>query len=45
VKTKNELIIDVLKRWWYCMPDWPPVGFDYQKKLDDKNLRVVKFIS
>jgi hypothetical protein len=45
IKTKKELIYDILKRWWYCLPDWPPVGYDYAPLLLERKLRVVKAIS
>lgn len=41
VKTKDVLVYDVLKRWWYCMPDWPPAGFDYNAELAKQKLRKV----
>lgn len=40
-KSKDTLVYDVLKRWWYCMPDWPPAGYDYTPKLREKKLRKV----
>ncbi len=21
---KSDVVYNILKRWWYCMPDWPP---------------------
>jgi len=42
LKTKKALIYDVLKRWWYCLPDWPPRDFDYSETLVERNLREVK---
>jgi len=43
VKTKDDLVYDVLKRWWYCLPDWPPVNYDYKPALLKHRLRVVEF--
>jgi len=31
----------VLKRWWYCLPDWPPTGHDYSLELAKNKLRKV----
>lgn len=38
-KTRHALVYEILKRWWYCMPEWPPVGEDYSKKLEEQNMR------
>lgn len=37
---KALLISDVLRRWWYCMPDWPPAGLDYKKMLKENQLEL-----
>lgn len=42
VKSKDVLVYEVLKRWWYCCPDWPPVGYNYSKDLAEKQLRRVE---
>ena len=42
VKSKDALVYEVLKRWWYCMPDWPPVGMNYNKELAERQLRRVE---
>ena len=39
---KKEVIVDILRRWWYCMPDWPPINYDYTDVLKSKNLRLVE---
>ena len=39
--SKHPLVHEILKRWWYCMPDWPPKDDDYAKKLQKRNLREV----
>ena len=44
VKTRDDLIYDVLKRWWYVLPEWPPKDTNYQQLLEEKNLREVKKI-
>mmetsp|Transcript_75724 Transcript_75724/g.202585 ORF Transcript_75724/g.202585 Transcript_75724/m.202585 type:complete len:370 (+) Transcript_75724:45-1154(+) len=38
---KDELVDKVLRRWWYCMPDWPPGPgeFDYDGELRRRKLR------
>lgn len=41
-RAKKELIYNILKRWWYCMPDWPPVDYDYSEKLKENQLRKVE---
>ena len=38
---KEQLVADLLCRWWYVLPDWPPANFDYGKSLRENNLRVV----
>lgn len=35
------MVYDVLKRWWYALPDWPPKDFDYGPQLEKNNLRKV----
>jgi hypothetical protein len=44
LKTKQQAIIDILKRWWYCMPEWPPKDFDYVRALKDKKYRKVELL-
>lgn len=41
-KTKHELVYEILKRWWYALPDWPEQNVDYKEQLDEKKLRLVK---
>jgi hypothetical protein len=41
-KTKHELVYEILKRWWYCMPDWPNPSEDYTEGLAELKLRIVK---
>lgn len=40
-RSKEDLVYEVLKRWWYCMEDWPPKDYDYQSLLTQKKLRKV----
>ena len=43
VKTpKEELISELLCRWWYVLPDWPPADFDFNAELKRRGLRVVE---
>eukprot|EP00742_Colponemidia_sp_Colp-10_P005378 GILJ01005746.1.p1 GENE.GILJ01005746.1~~GILJ01005746.1.p1 ORF type:complete len:283 (-),score=48.82 GILJ01005746.1:226-1005(-) len=40
---KESVVTEVLKRWWYCMPDWPPEDpVFWQKRLRERNLRQVQ---
>ena len=41
--TKNELIKEVQKRWWYGMPMWPSPSENYSDLLSKNNLREVTF--
>lgn len=43
LKPKDSLIKGILRRWWYCMEDWPPENYDYAGKLKEKGLRQVEF--
>ncbi|KAF4748869.1 hypothetical protein FOZ63_020153, partial [Perkinsus olseni] len=38
---KEQLVSEVLCRWWYAMPPWPPANFDYEKELERQGFRVV----
>lgn len=38
---KEQLVADILCRWWYVLPDWPPANFDYAPVLVAKGLRLV----
>jgi hypothetical protein len=38
---KEQLVADILCRWWYVMPDWPPVDFDFASTLKANKLRLV----
>ena len=38
---KEQLVADILCRWWYVMPDWPPVEFDFASALQQAGLRLV----
>ncbi len=28
LKTKGSLVNQLLRRWWYALPKWPPEDFD-----------------
>lgn len=43
LQPKDSIIRGILRRWWYCMEDWPPVNYDYTPKLREHNLRAVDF--
>lgn len=38
---KEQMVADLLCRWWYVMPDWPPANFDFSRALADNKLRMV----
>ena len=42
LKPKGILVYELLKRWWYALPPWPPQNFDTSEKLKEKKLRLVK---
>ena len=39
---KENLVSEVAARWWYVLPDWPPVNHDYSKDLLKNGLREVE---
>lgn len=38
---KEQMVADLLCRWWYVLPDWPPVDYDFNKALEANGLRLV----
>jgi len=38
---KRKLIAEILSRWWYVFPAWPPENFDYGPHLAARGLREV----
>ena len=43
-KTKNELVKEILKRWWYGLPTWPNPDPQYYNEMLIKNkLREVEY--
>ena len=43
LKPKDSLIVGILRRWWYCMEEWPPIDYDYKEKLKENGFRSVEF--
>ena len=42
LKPKGTLVYELLERWWYALPNWPPDNFDITQKLKENKLRLVK---
>lgn len=40
-RPKNNIVYDILKRWWYCMDDYPPLDYDYEAQLSTLGYRSV----
>lgn len=38
---KQKLVAELLCRWWYALPPWPPEDFDYDAALEERVLRRV----
>jgi len=38
---KQKLVAELLCRWWYVLPDWPPRNFDYDAALALRGYRKV----
>jgi len=41
LKQKEEIVQEILKRWWYVIPEWPPANFNYADLLVNAGLRKV----
>lgn len=41
LKRKKYYVHQLLQRWWYSLPMWPPENFDTSNKLRENNLRLV----
>ena len=39
---REALVGEVAVRWWYCLPEWPPVDYDYDGALKSKGYRMVQ---
>ena len=44
LKPKGTLVYDLLERWWYALPIWPPEDYDTTEKLKENKLRLVKIV-
>ena len=42
LKRKKYYVNQLLQRWWYALPKWPPDNFDTSDKLRENNLRLVE---
>lgn len=41
LKRKEYYVHQLLQRWWYALPVWPPENFDTSDKLRENKLRLV----
>lgn len=41
LKTKDSLVSQLLKRWWYALPEWPAKDYHPTDKLKELKLREV----
>ena len=39
---KEHLIDELAVRWWYALPKWPPLDYDYTHSLRERGLRRVE---
>ena len=39
--SKHLVVYEILKRWWYGMPDWPPKNTNYKQLLGEKGFYIV----
>ena len=42
LENPDHLVDELAIRWWYAMPHWPPLDFDYNTKLRENGLRQVE---
>ena len=42
LKRKKYYVYQLLQRWWYALPNWPPEDLDVSDKLKENNLRLVE---
>lgn len=40
---KEAMIAELLCRWWYVLPEWPPSDYDYTPEMARRRLKVVPF--
>ena len=38
---KLHCVDELAARWWYALPSWPPVDFDYKEALAKNGLRAI----
>lgn len=39
---KLHIVDEFAKRWWYALPLWPPVNFDYESEINKRGYEVVE---
>ena len=42
LKRKKYYVHQLLQRWWYALPKWPPENLDVSEKLRENKLRLVE---
>jgi len=42
LKRKEYYVHQLLQRWWYALPPWPPENLDINDKLKENKLRLVE---
>ena len=42
LKRKKYYVYQLLQRWWYALPKWPPDDLDVTEKLRENKLRLVE---
>ena len=42
LKRKRYYVHQLLQRWWYALPKWPPENLDVSEKLKENKLRLVE---
>ncbi len=42
LKRKRYYVHQLLQRWWYALPPWPPNNYDTSQKLEENKLRLVQ---
>ena len=42
LKRKKYYVHQLLQRWWYALPKWPPDNLDISEKLKENKLRIVE---
>ena len=42
LKRKKYYVHQLLQRWWYALPLWPPENYDTSEKLKENKLRLVE---